>query len=111
MNKRIKNRWIKALRSGEYVQGTDALVTATDAGYDKFCCLGVLCDVLGLEFVARKDPDYPLLLAGTRQAGNLPRKMRDELGINRSQHMELIDMNDRLRYNFEEIADWISKNL
>lgn len=40
MNKRIKTKWLKALRSGEYQQGKDALREG-----DKFCCLGVLCDL------------------------------------------------------------------
>jgi hypothetical protein len=41
MNKRIKARWVKALRSGRYKQGRNML--RTDDG--KFCCLGVLCDL------------------------------------------------------------------
>jgi len=42
MNKRIKTRWLKALRSGKYKQGRYALRTKSDNG---FCCLGVLCDL------------------------------------------------------------------
>lgn len=41
MNPEIKTRWVTALLSGKYKQG---------AGYlnenDRFCCLGVLCDVV-----------------------------------------------------------------
>lgn len=40
MNKRIKRLWVKALRSGRYNQGTGRL-----RNDDKFCCLGVLCDL------------------------------------------------------------------
>jgi hypothetical protein len=40
MNSEIKTRWIAALRSGEYVQGTGTLRYE-----DEFCCLGVLCDL------------------------------------------------------------------
>jgi len=40
MNPEIKQKWIAALRSGEYKQGIGAL------HYDGlFCCLGVLCDL------------------------------------------------------------------
>lgn len=41
----IKNnrKWIKALRSGRYKQGVKRL-----RGDDKFCCLGVACDISGL---------------------------------------------------------------
>jgi hypothetical protein len=44
MNQEIKEKWVKALRSGEYPQGTLAL---NDCG--KFCCLGVLCDMYSKE--------------------------------------------------------------
>ena len=39
MNEDVKKRWVKALRSGEYDQGTGGLKE------DGFCCLGVLCDL------------------------------------------------------------------
>lgn len=40
MNKEIKEKWLDALRSGEYEKGKYALRRA-----DKYCCLGVLCDL------------------------------------------------------------------
>jgi len=43
MNKRIKKLWIKALRSGKYEQGKKLLRVSN--GDDRFCCLGVLCEV------------------------------------------------------------------
>ena len=42
MNIEFCERWVDALRSGEYEQGTDALRTAENT----FCCLGVACDLL-----------------------------------------------------------------
>jgi hypothetical protein len=42
MNKRLKAKWIKALRSGEYNQTTCRLVTTEVDGSRSFCCLGVL---------------------------------------------------------------------
>ena len=44
MNKQLKTKWLKALRSGEYDQGVGHYVTAGNK-YDSFCCLGVLCDI------------------------------------------------------------------
>jgi hypothetical protein len=41
----IKKRWLKALRSGKYQQGTNSLQTIED-GIAKFCCLGVLRDII-----------------------------------------------------------------
>lgn len=40
MNPEIKAKWIAALRSGKYKQGTGQLKQE-----DRFCCLGVLCDL------------------------------------------------------------------
>lgn len=40
MNSEIKQKWIDALRSGEYSQGAKKLRVEKE-----FCCLGVLCDL------------------------------------------------------------------
>lgn len=40
MDQKIKAQWVAALRSGEYQQGRGRLRIG-----DKFCCLGVLCDL------------------------------------------------------------------
>lgn len=46
MNKAVKDKWLAALRSGEYKQGQESLhVKGEDGEPDKFCCLGVLCDL------------------------------------------------------------------
>lgn len=43
----IKRRWVEALRSGEYEQGTGALRQLDEDGkVVGYCCLGVLCDVV-----------------------------------------------------------------
>lgn len=44
MNTQVKEKWIAALRSGEYEQGQQRL-----RGRDGFCCLGVLCDLYSKE--------------------------------------------------------------
>ena len=41
MNPEIKQKWIEALRSGKYNQGTGCLRTYKN----EFCCWGVLCDL------------------------------------------------------------------
>lgn len=38
MNEQIKQQWLTALRSGDYEQGSEALVTEDNC----YCCLGVL---------------------------------------------------------------------
>jgi len=44
MNPQIKQKWVSALRSGDYQQTQEHLRTE-----DGFCCLGVLCDLYGKE--------------------------------------------------------------
>ena len=44
MNTEVKQKWIGALRSGKYEQGSEKLRSVT--GY---CCLGVLCDIYAQE--------------------------------------------------------------
>lgn len=51
MNTEVKELWVNALRSGDYVQGRGQLAVVLDAVGDdktpnrKHCCLGVLCDI------------------------------------------------------------------
>ena len=44
MNPEVKQKWIGALRSGKYEQGSEKLRSVS--GY---CCLGVLCDLYAQE--------------------------------------------------------------
>lgn len=41
MDKDIKEKWVKALRSGEYKQGTGTFLDDKN----RYCCLGVLCAI------------------------------------------------------------------
>ena len=45
MDKHIADRWVQALRSGQYKQGQAALHPAPES----YCCLGVLCDLYRVE--------------------------------------------------------------
>jgi uncharacterized protein YeaC (DUF1315 family) len=44
MNPEIKQKWVDALRSGKYDQGSEKL-----RSYQGYCCLGVLCDLYAQE--------------------------------------------------------------
>ena len=50
MNQTIKQKWVDALRSGEYEQGTGCLKNSSG----KYCCLGVLCDLAAKEGIVRE---------------------------------------------------------
>ena len=41
LNPEFKTAWIKALRSGEYTQGTRTMLDSQN----RFCCLGVACRI------------------------------------------------------------------
>lgn len=41
----LQEKWLKALESGEYEQGVGQLKRE-----DKYCCLGVACEVMGIEY-------------------------------------------------------------
>lgn len=120
MNKTVKHTWTKALRSGRYLQGTDALRRVGMYTHDeRFCCLGVLCDILSPagwdESCIRTDDDgnYParwFSYKGASSAENLPPPLRAELDIAGEAQSFLIAMNDD-GDNFKQIADWIEANL
>jgi hypothetical protein len=44
MNKKIKEKWLIALKSGKYEKGKKYLLDDS-----KYCCLGVLCDIYATE--------------------------------------------------------------
>lgn len=59
----IIDEWITRLRSGEYVQGHGRLRSFDKKGTQRDCCLGVLCDVVGLD-VNAAGKDCPILPDG-----------------------------------------------
>lgn len=97
MNPKLKAKWVKALRSGKYQQGNGYLYTGS--GY---CCLGVLCSVMGTPKEKLLEKYFP---------GNA--KVKTGLGGN--VHGKLAKMNDGSdqmhRHSFKEIAGWVEANL
>lgn len=49
MKPSIATKWVKALRSGKYKQGKQALKTRSRKGIVRHCCLGVLCELYNKE--------------------------------------------------------------
>jgi hypothetical protein len=111
MKARIKRRWVKALRSGKYVQGHHALRTHDD----KFCCLGVLCDIYDPKAWKQTDRGehnrYSYLTAEIQ----LPSKVQkwadiDACGrLSENARRTLIHLNDD-GMSFAEMADIIEEN-
>lgn len=122
MNPRIKQRWLEALRSGEYKQTTENLQDCRG-----FCCLGVLCDLhakeRGTNWVRLND-NYELY----GEAQTLPLSVQEWAGLDndmggvvdfdyedddvmyvKSESLPVI--NDTWNKNFNEIADLIETQL
>jgi hypothetical protein len=116
----FKNKWVEALRSGNYPQARGALFVENNetTGY---CCLGVACKIVGIEDdkltsygdISDFSDDY-----GDEDGDKLAEipiyLIDDSYGL----IPLLIDMNDGKRIeknpsskSFEEIADWIEQNL
>lgn len=105
MNAEIKTKWLEALKSGKYVQGRGKL------RHDgKYCCLGVLCDVVDPSRWSTPPSWFPIYeFDGC--SGQIPDDMGEWLGIGPQLQKTLIGMNDVQRLSFKSIADWIERNL
>ena len=97
MNKEIKTKWLAALRSGKYEQGFGAL--KTPSGH---CCLGVLCDVIDPTAWKRNCHRGRVQTPGEYVRSLLPSSFNFDI---------LVEMNDENHDSFENIANYIDKNL
>lgn len=103
LNKRLKNKWLKALRSGEYKQGKGSLCIYNKKGEAHFCCLGVFADV------AIKEPWKTVRGSELSVENNTAYVPINYIPMN-VQH-SLTNLNDGVSYTFKRIANWIEKNL
>ena len=122
---RFKKAWIKALKSGDYIQTTGTLkkeekvykqdgLTLTGNYITSYCCLGVACAVAGVpedkidgEFIDDWRIRYesvPEVLQGVAEDNELAHVLS---GMNDDCNNE----EDRHRFNFDDIANWIDDNI
>ena len=114
-----QERWLQALESGKYKQGTGVL-----RNNDKFCCLGVACDVSKVgewEEPQNTDSVYTYKEMHSRAAtGILPVGVQDELNMEHldgqfvgenpsGEFYSLVGMNDN-GVSHAEIAAYIRAN-
>jgi len=107
MNAKVKKRWVAALRSGTYKQGTGQLKDVTN---DTFCCLGVLCELYVKEKKGRyfNAYDFSLPLKVTRYAGL---EFGNPIVKFKKKEWCLSDLNDCKEVSFKKIARLIEKQL
>jgi hypothetical protein len=125
MNSEVKEKWVAALKSGEYKQTQYAL-----HDNEGFCCLGVLCDLYSKEFsevtwefddklkmyvFQRERTELPSCVsvwAGINTLhGNAAVTFRDEDCQNGERATNLMDLNDEWLMSFDKIADIIQEQL
>lgn len=89
MNREVGDRWLAALRSGDYVQGAGKLhqfelVDGGDEGEERhrFCCLGVLCDLAYRDGAVTRTRTAHVFLYGDVGEGDvLPPEVRVWAGL------------------------------
>jgi hypothetical protein len=121
----FKKKWVAALKSGKYKQGTGRLVTSSikDNCYEeKFCCIGVACRISHPRFKSNataiskrsykgriRDLKIPKLLIGDYINYNFN---NDRSNDDYNPIVEkLVIFNESLKYSFIQIADWVEENL
>ena len=129
MNKKVMKKWVKALRSGKYKQGTGTLKHYDTNAQARHCCLGVLCELYNDQM--KKDKKKTLsektlhhdsfthgVVEFNRSRDYLPKKVVDWAGIENNlgsftykNHKDgcLADLNDD-GAKFKTIANIIEKN-
>jgi hypothetical protein len=125
MNPEIKAKWVAALRSGDFTQGTGAL------NYnDHYCCLGVLCELGRQEGVVEKEVEglfgQYVGKDSERVTSVPPHSVMKWAGLDGSPevvipdpegvyemggYVTLIHLNDSIRLSFSDIADIIEEKL
>lgn len=101
MDQELKQKWVSALRSGDYKQGKYQLRDNNN----QYCCLGVLCVVSNKKL--SEDGIYVLDDAGKKAPQSFFGELMGGVHLNK-----LIHMNDtRNNSSFLEIADYIEQNL
>lgn len=114
MNRYVRNKWVKALRSGMYEQARGCLI-ARDGGY---CCLGVLGMEMVPELCTEPRPQTGSLIGcdgligGSRSCGDaaIPDDLAVLWGLDGDAQDTLAEKND-CGMPFPVIADWIEGNL
>jgi hypothetical protein len=102
MDKEWKDKWVAALRSGDYKQGTYQLINDNN----EYCCLGVLCR---LADGVVKEPFF----TNVKGDGLMNKEVSELVGL--TKHYEtlrsLVYFNDIQKNTFSEIADYIESTL
>lgn len=119
MNKEIADKWVAALKSGKYSQGTEYLHHMDYDGTETFCAVGVLCDVIdptGWKKNAIDEDESEFIFAHHGYQHGIDDEIFEECGFRGNPKEpecpihEIYKMNDDERVSFTEIAEYIEQN-
>lgn len=108
MDKLVKKRWVRALRSGRYRQIRGHLRN----GCGGFCALGVLCELARRDGLVENYGDIGFTGSQNTTSSVLPRDVADWAGCSTSpsiQGASIMELNDDSKLPFNEIADLIEQ--
>lgn len=127
MKESVRLRWEEALRSGNYNQTQETLGQVDpETKAESFCCLGVLCEIAAQDGVVDKSVDeegkiyyLPPDNSENPEYSVLPGVVAEWAGVWNSNpdvvvegdEISLAHVNDKLEYNFDQIADLIAEQL
>ena len=108
----LRQEWIRRLRSGEYEQGKGCLNR-----FDRYCCLGVLCELLSEQGLVEKhkcprDSAVYYRHGGFGSQTQLPGTSNELIGLVRPDGgttVPLTILNDDMGWTFDQIADVLEK--
>jgi hypothetical protein len=117
MKRSIARKWAKALESGEYQQTRGEL-----RNMDRFCCLGVLCNIHAQEH-PEIAAEQTSMFEYMGEENELPFEVREWVGMDSASGkfprglikelpyaVSLIDLNDEAEWTFKQIAKVIRKH-
>lgn len=120
MKPEIKQKWLNALRNGEYTQGRYQLRDDNN----NFCCLGVLTDLYlketNQEWIEGEEQfAYLAPSQGGNNGGVLIQEVIEWAGLKlanpelttKNTEVVISDLNDYYNYSFDQIADLIESQL
>lgn len=112
MDAKLKAKWLRALRGGQYRQAKGRLANKTGTA---FCCLGVLADIQGCLWKDRANSAGELLPVNPKGGniigdGVIESPVFDGGLTNETQRL-LASMNDQKGTSFRRLADYIEQNL
>ena len=116
MKKEIAEKWVKALESGTYLQGTGYL-----RKHGRYCCLGVLCDVHQKETDAKEWHNEKGTWRYDSVRLELPLSVQKWSGMSdvggygvnlgkEGSESNLMALNDRSNHDFKDIAKVIREH-